>query len=463
MLRKKTTDPIVLLDSGGLLFKHPKLSAAKEKQAKITAKGIVDAYNAMGFSAVGIAEQDLSGGLDFLQQIADQAEFDWLSANLVNQADQSALFTPGKIISAGKIKLAILGITNESAQKYLAKDSKAIILPWQDVLPGLIEKYSKQADLIILLSSYSAKENKKIIDSTPGINILLNSDQRPRNLTPVIHKNTLLIQVGKKGKYQGILDIHWHPSHVWQVSRASEYNVLKNNLANMENQVQKFEKKEKESSYLSQNLGAKRAYEVMLANIPEIKQKLKDTEEELKKEAGQEKTASMYVNQLVALKKAMPDEPEILAIVNKINQQIRQIEKAKKPKKSAFKPFTGWQACQKCHPKQTNVWRQSRHAAAYSTLVKKKQGKNRDCIACHVTGIITGDEPRALSLPSKLRQVGCESCHGPGEMHIAAPKNWPMTTKPNERICLRCHTPEQDDNFNYQLKVKKLGCPKLED
>jgi len=453
----------VLLDGGALLFKHGSVSPAKMEQSKITAEGIVEAYNAMGFSAVGIAEQDLTAGIPFLQKMAQKARFDWLSANLVNEADGQPLFMPSKIIPVGKINMALIGLTDEMAGKHLSEDSKVKIIPWNDVLPELVQRMSKKADIVVLLSSYALAKNKKISEAIPGINLVISSGKRPRNTPPTLYKNTLFLQTASKGKYHGTLDIHWHPSHIWKISRASEYKAKKDSLKHMREQVRRSDKKEKEYGFLTKNKGAQKAYDFMQKRIPVVEKEIAALEIEVKNDAGKEKNASMYTNTFTALKKAMPDEPQVLNIVSKINNQIEQIQRTTKSQKKSYLPFTGWYACRKCHPKQTEAWRLNRHAMAFNTLRRNNQNNNRDCIACHVTSITTGDEPHALSLPASLRVVGCESCHGPGENHIKDPQNKPMPQKPVEETCLSCHTPEQDDAFNYQGKIKKLGCLKNKD
>jgi hypothetical protein len=30
---------------------------------------------------------------------------------------------------------------------------------------------------------------------------------------------------------------------------------------------------------------------------------------------------------------------------------------------------------------------------------------------------------------------------------------------PPEKICTQCHTPERDNNFNYQKKLAMIACP----
>jgi hypothetical protein len=66
-----------------------------------------------------------------------------------------------------------------------------------------------------------------------------------------------------------------------------------------------------------------------------------------------------------------------------------------------------------------------------------------------------------------LTNVGCESCHGPGSVHVAdtdaeASKN--VRREVPEAVCKRCHNAEHSDRFEYatyrgKLIVKGHGLP----
>ncbi|PIY23646.1 MAG: hypothetical protein COZ12_01875, partial [Deltaproteobacteria bacterium CG_4_10_14_3_um_filter_60_8] len=215
LLGKQSKAPLLLLDGGSLLFTQDNLSPNRAAQARITADGIVAAYNYMGFKAVGIATADLATGLEFLKEIRDRSKFAWLSANLVQADTRQPIFQEGIQLEVGKLKIAVLGLTEERADQFLDKNAGAVILPWQEVLPGLVKRFSNKADLIILLSSYAQADNKKIAEQVPGINIILQAGPGARNLEPELAAGSLLLQVAPRGKQQGVCDVFWHASKVW--------------------------------------------------------------------------------------------------------------------------------------------------------------------------------------------------------------------------------------------------------
>jgi hypothetical protein len=107
-------------------------------------------------------------------------------------------------------------------------------------------------------------------------------------------------------------------------------------------------------------------------------------------------------------------------------------------------------------------WQGSGHALAWTTLEKKNQQFNEDCLLCHVTlPYYDADKVKAgnllLLMPKSLKNVGCEACHGAGAAHSAGKGKIPVA-HPDEKVCLQCHTPEHDDHFIFSEKARKLKC-----
>jgi hypothetical protein len=104
-------------------------------------------------------------------------------------------------------------------------------------------------------------------------------------------------------------------------------------------------------------------------------------------------------------------------------------------------PFVGSSACLGCHPAQFAQWR----------------SMDLDCFACHVTG---AQDPRGPGHPSQvgvLRNVGRESCHGPGETHLAAPVAGTIQRRAERSTCEQCHDGEQDEGrFEWETHLPKV-------
>jgi len=120
----------------------------------------------------------------------------------------------------------------------------------------------------------------------------------------------------------------------------------------------------------------------------------------------------------------------------------------------------GAAACASCHPSETAHWKDSPHANALQTLKKRAGSKNMDCLPCHAV------EQRAPSSAQDYYRdgVSCESCHGPGEDHVAAGGGTENilglgSSCPEciiDAVCTRCHTPEQDPQWDLSSDLAKI-------
>jgi hypothetical protein len=170
--------------------------------------------------------------------------------------------------------------------------------------------------------------------------------------------------------------------------------------------------------------------------------------------------------------------------------------------------YVGSEACAICHKDHGDagaVWSASKHANAYAALEKfaKKPSLRQfdgECIRCHTVGYdYNSGFVDAVKTPN-LKNVGCESCHGPGSQHAAAANNralalelspWKVkggeklpalekfkayNDEPNQgrkqlvfdqaeqamilrvdRICQSCHNSENDPHFKFEAFWPKVA------
>jgi hypothetical protein len=135
--------------------------------------------------------------------------------------------------------------------------------------------------------------------------------------------------------------------------------------------------------------------------------------------------------------------------------------------------FTGSEACGKCHTQAYNVWKNTTHATAMTTLEEGTPPRQHDpeCISCHATGWepqkfypYTGGYQNMKDTPH-LAGNGCENCHGPGKKHaeaeeaalkappaanlLAALRN-SMRVSRDESGCVNCHDVDNSPDFDFK-------------
>ena len=130
--------------------------------------------------------------------------------------------------------------------------------------------------------------------------------------------------------------------------------------------------------------------------------------------------------------------------------------------------FVGSSACAACHAAIYRDWRKTPHAAALTTLERADRHWDPACVRCHTVGWARDGDTwtawrsgfRDPERTGYLGGVGCESCHGPGSVHVATPDvrtPWapgraePAGATAGSGLCQRCHDAENDADFlaNY--------------
>lgn len=139
--------------------------------------------------------------------------------------------------------------------------------------------------------------------------------------------------------------------------------------------------------------------------------------------------------------------------------------------------YVGANQCFICHRPQTNTWSESKHSHEFTDLSQKYRS-DPDCLKCHVTGF---GEPNgfAVGTTKDLSVVGCESCHGPGALHIDSAQRFVMANPgeeqkieqemrdtivkvPTDSACVKCHkTHENHPAYDGQPTIDYVagsGC-----
>ena len=125
--------------------------------------------------------------------------------------------------------------------------------------------------------------------------------------------------------------------------------------------------------------------------------------------------------------------------------------------------YVGTDACKRCHAAAYDVWEKSKHSHAYASLVKKTQPSLRqydaECIVCHTVGFGYESGFKSEKETPLLKNVGCESCHGPASEHVKSQRGGDEQKKQLGGRCLirgrrsRARRPQKEQR---QLRIDKF-------
>ncbi|MCL7488558.1 MAG: hypothetical protein M8357_10345 [Desulfobulbaceae bacterium] len=455
----------LVLDAGAMLFAQPVLAPSLVTARTVQAGGIIEAMAEMGYDAFGLAPQDLVAGIPFLLQQPEDLQLPWLSMNLVQPDSEQPLFAPYIIKNAGDLSIGILGLTGRSQDVSGQQDhSGHRFLPWEKTLGDTLARIRDQTDMVILLSSLPEQTNREIAQRFDDIHLLIQSGQSAAHKTPQLFGNTLITQIGSRGKHIGRLDIDWKPSRTWKQSAQSGIKPIKDRLDRINWQIGRLIKR-----YGSDPGEQNAQYQQLLEEKNRLTAELAEIEA---RRQGEEEQLATYRSSYISLPVSLPEDQEVREIIHRTKLAVNKINRStlgdlqqrrSQVNQQAFSNLAGWQVCQSCHKPQTEFWQQTAHAKAWQTLVRENQQFNPECLICHVT-LPTYDQDSVIDqnllagLKEEYKTIGCEACHGPARDHSLQPDRF-RPAQPDEQTCLMCHTPERDDNFIYSEKLNKIRCP----
>ncbi|MES1158160.1 MAG: multiheme c-type cytochrome [Haliangium ochraceum] len=174
---------------------------------------------------------------------------------------------------------------------------------------------------------------------------------------------------------------------------------------------------------------------------------------------------SYFTNQLIPLRRSLPRDEKTAAGMRRLDGEIGALNLKTAPPPVPPEPgrpaYVGDARCGGCHAPALAFWKKTVHATAWQTLVDVNKQNDYRCVGCHVTGYgqVGGT---SLGHTNRLRDVQCETCHGPGSVHVAQKgleepaalrRDAPAT------LCTGCHTEQHSDTFQYQAYLRDVLGP----
>jgi hypothetical protein len=417
------------------------------------------ALKEMGYAAVGIGEYEASLPLfnalgEFALQEHGNPAAPWtLVANLLDRENKyPSQMDSWRLVTAGGIKVGVTSVVGPSVAARI-KDKDVKFSPSSDALRAVLKQMGdQQVQLPVLLYQGGSPDPLKIPKPTealacaqffpeyPLILCLSESDEPPNHMQEVKHDkhpSNWVLQVGHKGKNVGVLGV-WRTG---QAGRPFEY---------------RYEMVDLSEEFLTPQ--GEEGSNPILALMETYTQELRG---DLKARPGGD-----YLSRY-------PQSKHML--------QVMAATAAQK-KKDAVATYVGSERCGDCHEEAYKVWQGSKHSHAYQTLVDAKRPSLRqydpECIVCHTVGFGYQGGFKDAVATKHLKNVGCESCHGPGSLHVSDPndKEWAARMNllwkapPNEApadkknrmlkidtFCQSCHDTDNDVNWKHDVKSGRGG------
>jgi len=309
-LRENRKD-ILVLDAGDLFFKkftHP-IPENELKKVNEKAQLILEGFNLMGYDALGIGDDDLTLGRDFLMEMSKNAQFPFLSSNIINEDSGKLLFQPYLLKEIAGMKIGIFSLLSTdlfTGPNDLRKKGLVFRDP-VETAQAMVRELQPKTDLIIVLSHLSYPKDVELAQNIPGIHLIIGGHTGANLLYPPLIKNTYLLQTVPKGMYGARIDFTFN-NNTFSFYNSTEKRSLESRL-----------------NYIKYRLMAKETPEREKAQWLKSKQ---DTERALAQLQGKNE----FTNIIFPLREGMKDHPDVLKMVDEYKSKYPETEKPAPPK-----------------------------------------------------------------------------------------------------------------------------------
>ena len=302
---------VLVLDSGDLLFKKY-MNPIQENELKgMTEKAqlIVESFNLTGYDAIGIGDDDLTLGKEFLLEISKKANFPFLSSNLLNEALGKVLFQSSLIKEINGLRIGIFSLLSPDFFTGPSDPRKKGLTIRQpiEVAQAMVKELKPKADLIILLSHLGYVKDIEMAQTVRGINIIVGGHSGINLVYPPVMKDTMILQTASRGMFGARLDLFFYNNEPIFYNSATKIS-LENNLKN-----------------INQQLNSKETPEVEKDQWRKAKE---DTERTLNQLRGKNE----FTNNIIPLQDQMKEHPDIKKMLEAYRGKAQTTENPVSPK-----------------------------------------------------------------------------------------------------------------------------------
>ena len=447
--------PVVVVDAGSLLYTQAPLPAHLKDQEELKADLIARVYKEeLAVAAVGLGPLDLASGPAAVR----------LPRQVANLTAGGALpVAAPRLVKVGNESIGVFGVVDPAQVPALGAGDPAAA-----ARAAVDDLRKRGAARVVGLATMSRKDAVQLVRTTPGIDVMVvglgTQAPEPKDVRARAEQvgDTWMVFPSNRGQVVSRFEITLRPGGgalvdaVGEAAAADLRHELDGKLALIDEELARFAKDPTaDPAFVAQH----RAERDRMAAEREALGKTP-----LRVPAR----GSWFQLAQVRIAKALACDANVVTAKQGYARAAGEanVAAARGKPPVAVPPgtatYVGTEACSDCHPDQVAFWKDTRHAGAWKTLEKVDKQFDFDCIACHTTG--WGD-PGGASMAANelLRDVQCETCHGPGSIHVDADEEMMKQTirlAPEVDFCAgRCHTPEHSDTFERTAYLRDIIGP----
>ncbi len=456
--REKAKESVVL-SVGPTFFMDEVVKPDRMEQDGWKAEAIASGLKLSGLVAVTPGKNDWGAGAQTLGKLRDACGAPLLAGNLSGEASVGAIAQTVKDI--GGVKVVFLGVSMPKSAKG-APDGLTIEDATKQLAAAAKKAREDGARVVIGTAALDRGDAIRAAEAAPDLDVLAvgspftDGEANDAPKPPRFVGNVLVVQPSNHLTRTAVIDLFVRGEGRFAdgsgLAHAAEVTDLETQIDDLQKRIANWEKDPT----------------VPKSDLDAQKKRLETMRDKLSKAKvpPPTPTGSFFRYQLVDVRESYGREDKVFAAMKSYYERVNAFNRDKFKDKKAPPPskgepfYVGSASCNPCHSASFAVWQKTGHSHAYKTLVDQAKEFNLDCVGCHVTGY---DKPGGSTVTDvmspNLKDVQCESCHGPGSAHIADPTTSVPVTEPGEQVCTGCHHPPHTDVFDFKARKDKILGP----
>ena len=162
----------------------------------------------LGYDAINLGEKDLQYGREFLEQMRNNYQLPFISANVYDSDTDQLFASPYLIKEIGAIKVGIFGVTTtERVESFVKAETGFKLKDPYEAARSIVAQLENKCDIVVALSHLALHGNNQLAEKVEGIDVIISGHQGYHLRSPKKVGNTLMMQPGSQGKYLGQLEL----------------------------------------------------------------------------------------------------------------------------------------------------------------------------------------------------------------------------------------------------------------
>lgn len=429
--------------TGNLFFEHPTLDAQMAFQERAKAESLGPILDGLGLAAYAPGPSDYALGADALQALARTTRAVALVANRAGA--ESTL-----VREVGGVRVGLVGVSDFATPDGPRPAGAPETTDAVEAARRAVASLRGRADVVVVLASVPRRVARTIAGEVAGVDFVIAArESGPSAPPPERIGQAHLLTAVDQGKGLGAVDLYLRGDGTFRdasdASASAERARLDGRITALAGRLAAWEQDPNTD---------RAAITTQRARLAEMNAQRAALDHRPVPTTGRFFQARSF--------EISPDVPRAQTVQTQIATYFRTVNEHNRVEYATLRApaapagaahYVGIEACRDCHAEAYDVWARTPHGHAYRTLEEISKNFNLACVGCHVTGYRQPGGSEVVQNDG-LRDVQCETCHGPGSAHVdarndAARRATIRRDAPADLCATQCHTAEHSDHFNY--------------